>query len=53
MKDDAIFCEHPGGSRNAYIAYWRHRQLMHQQRKIIRLLSAAVAILTILIIWRF
>ena len=54
MKDDAIYCEHPGGSEMAYIKYWRHRQLMWQQRQTIRwliwALALAVAIAVIAII---
>ena len=47
MKDSAVYCEHPGGVEMAYIPYWRHRQLMHNQKRIVRRLSLALVLMIV------
>ncbi len=47
MKDDAVYCEHPGGVEAAYIAYWRHRAWMRKQRQIIKGLSLALGVVVL------
>lgn len=44
IRDDAIYCEHPGGVELAYIPYWRHEWLAWRDRRTIRRLTWAVAI---------
>lgn len=48
VKDDAVYCEHPGGVEMAYIAYWRHRALMRKQRQIIKGLSLALGVVVVM-----
>lgn len=44
LRDDAIYCEHPGGEKLAYIPYWRHEWLAWKDRRTIRRLAWAWAI---------
>ena len=46
MKDDAIYCEHPGGAKMAYIPFWRHELLECKRRKTAKIIFIAVTLIS-------